>query len=123
MKKINKKYFENPERYIPKGIYCYEANGLSEDGKRINNFKICPFWDIDEDKPKQYNGYCHYLKKGDWDLNPWISEHAIFYNEGVTQNDIKDLPLSILWDMCKMCDINDDITDEDIERLVNYNHI
>ena len=84
MKKIEKKYFENPEKYIPKGLYCY------------NEKQVCPFYDKDPNKPKQENGYCHYLKIGDWE-----QEH-----------------LSLLWDMCKECDINDDMEYE-VEMIDN----
>ena len=40
---------------IPRGSYC----------------RGCPFWFINRTKPKKMNGYCSYLRKGDWD----------FYNE------------------------------------------
>jgi hypothetical protein len=42
---------------IPKGIYCYDENG------------ICPFWSIRPNKEKQNNGYCSYLNIGDWNLS------------------------------------------------------
>jgi hypothetical protein len=42
---------------IPQGIYCYDDDG------------VCPFWSIRKDKPEQENGYCSFLKKGDWDFN------------------------------------------------------
>ena len=57
MKEIDQKYFENPEQYIPYGIYCHNDKG------------VCPFWDKDESKPEQQNGYCHYLKIGDWEFD------------------------------------------------------
>lgn len=71
-KEIDKKYFENPEKYIPDGHYCYNKDGR------------CPFWDTDESKPYQDNGYCHYLKHADWEQSY----------------------ISLLWDECKECDIN-----------------
>jgi len=40
---------------IPSGIYCYIKNGL------------CPYWDKYNTQPHQDNGYCHYLKIGDWE--------------------------------------------------------
>ncbi len=40
---------------ISKGYYCYDKNDL------------CSYWSKDLTKPNQENGYCHYLKKGDWD--------------------------------------------------------
>lgn len=73
MKKIDDKYFNNPEQYIPVGTYCYNSDGR------------CPFWDKDKSKMPQENGYCHYLKQGDWD------------NEG----------FGLLWDQVKECGIKD----------------
>lgn len=78
MKNIDKKYFDNPEQYIPNGWYCYRGA------------YVCPFWDKDETKPEQASGYCHYLKEGDWQQN---------YT-------------SLLWDMCKECDVNDFMDEE-----------
>lgn len=67
---------KNPEQYIPKGIYCYDENG------------ICPFWDLSRNHERQLNGYCHYMKIGDWmEDGNW---------------------LYLLWDQVKECDINDD---------------
>lgn len=62
------------ENKIPKGHYCYDDKGT------------CPYWDIDNTKLYQENGYCNYLGKGDWDLD-----------------------LSLLWDMVKECRINDEV--------------
>ena len=63
----------NPEaKKIPKGIYCYDKNGL------------CPHWSLNESREKQNNGYCAFLKKGDWDMKGF----------------------SLLWDQCKECGIN-----------------
>ena len=75
MKQINKKLLENPKQHIPKGAYCYDNNG------------DCSFWDMDESKPHQENGYCHYLKKGDWDIN----------SEGGIIVDMKTRLLSVWW--------------------------
>jgi len=63
MKKLDK---------IPEGIYCYNEEG------------VCPYWSLVKDKPYQENGYCSYLKLGDWEI------------EG----------LSLLWDQCKECNEN-----------------
>ena len=60
-------------KIIPKGDYCYAPD-------------ICPFWERFHTMPEQENGYCHYLKIGDWE------------EDGV----------SMLWDMCKECGINID---------------
>ena len=37
---------------IPKGLYCYDENG------------VCPYWK----KIGQYNGYCKYLKMSDKEI-------------------------------------------------------
>lgn len=62
---------------IPHGPYCYDENG------------ICPWWRQDTSKPKQENGYCLYLKVGDWDL-----------------------PIGLLWDQCKECCVNMEFSEE-----------
>jgi hypothetical protein len=46
-----------PTDKIPKGIYCYDENG------------ICPYWKRCLDIEKQQNGYCEYLEKGDWEMD------------------------------------------------------
>lgn len=63
---------------IPQGIYCYDEEGL------------CPYWSIDKDKPFQDNGYCHFLKKGDWELKG-----------------------GLIWDQCKECNIFTEINEYD----------
>ena len=75
-----------PEEWIPNGIYCYVP---SSDNKTIGY--LCPFWDRKEGRPHMENGYCHYLQVGD-DLN---GEY-----------------LTLLWDMCKECGINDECEEE-----------
>jgi len=42
-------------KQIPKGIYCYDKNGL------------CPYWDDFEHMEEQNSGYCHLLGRGDWE--------------------------------------------------------
>ena len=79
---------------IPRGPYCYDENG------------DCPYWSLDKDRPRQRNGYCAYLGKGDWDLNEervWIDPKG---NE-ISGKEI-GLPLSLLWDQCKECGINEE---------------
>jgi hypothetical protein len=63
---------QTKEELIPQGLYCYDENGK------------CPFWWKDIDKPEQENGYCLYMKKGDWDLGG-----------------------GLLWDQCKECGVNE----------------
>lgn len=68
----------DPEKVIPQGCYCYTYD---EKGKQIT----CPYWSLTKSYPKQENGYCSYLKKGDW--------------EGYCTH---------LWDQVKECEINRD---------------
>lgn len=65
------------KRLIPEGNYCYTR----VDGK----FKLCPFWDRFKQFPKQDNGYCHFMKKGDW----------------------QDKGIGLLWDQCKECGVKE----------------
>ena len=51
---------------------------------------ICPWWTRNNTKPEQDNGYCGYLQLGDWE------------SKG----------LSLLWDQCKECGINDDVEND-----------
>lgn len=62
---------------IPQGIYCYDSNG------------ICPYWSLQEDKPPQENGYCHFLQKGDGQF-----EH-----------------FSMIWDQVKECNVFTEINE------------
>lgn len=109
-KEFTEDMFNNPKNYIPKGVYCH--------GKTRND--ICPFWDIDETKSEQENGYCHYLQKGDWDLNPeYNAESKITYSKdsedvgkSITELFGEHFPSSLLWDQCKECDINDEYEEE-----------
>jgi len=72
---------EEAHSFIPKNtLYCYSRG---EDG----TYKQCPFWDKILQFPKQANGFCHFLKQGDF----------------------SDDKFSLLWDSCKECGISDDI--------------
>ena len=63
------------KKWIPKNTgYCYDCNSK------------CKWRSLKVDKPKQENGYCEYLKKGDWEY-----EHS-----------------SLLWDSVKECGISED---------------
>lgn len=68
---------EEAHSIIPKGEYCYSRG---ENGE----FVICPFWDIFVDLTDQENGFCHFLKEGDFTKNG----------------------TSLLWDQCKECGVN-----------------
>ena len=78
---IPKCCYRNPKKYVPKGFYCYNI----VDGTHIIP---CVFWDMDKTKRYQENGYCHLLKRGDWDMD------------------------GLLWDQCKECNINTEILDK-----------
>ena len=64
---------------IPIGNYCYDSKGC------------CPFLDEIPNFPKQDNGYCHLLKRGDW----------------------QGTGFGLLWDSCKECGINEYQSDYD----------
>jgi len=91
------------EEDIPQGPYCYT---LTDDG-----YFVCPYWSIREDKPEQENGYCAFLKKGDWELYK-DTEFTDLKTGEVTKGE--DMPFSpgLLWDQCKECGVNDKF-DED----------
>ncbi len=76
---------EHPE--IPKGIYCYTGIGWDSE-RNIYRIKNCPYWSIDKNPHTQENGYCSFLKQGDWEVG-----------------------FGLLWDQCKECGINDDWED------------
>ena len=85
---------DNPEKYIPYGHYCHAT---------LENENECPFWNFDNEKPEQDNGYCHYLKRGDWDLH---GKGEIFNVKTGEKIEIEDYPWGLLWDMCKECEVN-----------------
>ena len=76
---------EAAQSFIPPGVYCYSKTEPLPDGIGRRILDLCPFWELRDDKPEQENGYCHYLKSGDWDMAG-----------------------GLLWDQCKECGINDD---------------
>lgn len=73
---------------VPHGWYCHGAIHSDENG-RLHSY-VCPFWDIDESKPDQNNGFCKLLNVGDW----------------------TDDRFSLLWDQVKECGINVDCVEE-----------
>ena len=97
-----KKYYQipstltkNAKKIIPHGDYCYDEKGL------------CPYWDIDDDRPYQYNGYCWFLEQGDWELESEMTFKNKKTGE-VLRGDDMPIPVSLLWDQCKHCGINDE---------------
>lgn len=81
------------ESVIPEGCYCYnhirKSGRYREDGLPILDVDVCPYWDMDENRPSQMNGYCWFLEQGDWE-------------EGAG---------GLLWDQCKSCGLNDQYED------------
>lgn len=57
---------------IPRGEYCYKIEKILKDGYiQIEN---CPYWYRREDKDDHENGYCAFLKCGDWEGNTLLTD-------------------------------------------------
>lgn len=79
---------EEAERVIPKGDYCYAITGWHDDPVAPRPVcKSCPFHTYRKGKGEQNDGYCRYLKHGDWMVKRGIG---------------------LLWDGVKECGINDE---------------
>jgi len=59
------------ESLIPKdSYYCYQRTEQDkENPMKLHVIGRCPFHSIINFEEEQNNGYCAYMKKGDWDLN------------------------------------------------------
>lgn len=81
--------------FVPKGFYCYTIKKIVPDSIYgcIIKTKVCPYWDKNENEDEQMNGYCHLLKKGDWEENG----------------------TDLLWDQVKECGINH-YNEEEMEK-------
>ncbi len=80
---INKNKFKDSEldeSKIPSGPYCYSRVVYTKEGLDID---LCPYWDHDPEKKRQEDGYCHFIKAGDWE-DGW----------------------GLIWDCCKECNKN-----------------
>lgn len=75
LKAMTKMRAEKGELVIPRGPYCYNEKGS------------CPYWDKAEGVGEQNDGYCWFLRKGDWMENS----------------------VGLLWDQCKICGKRDDM--------------
>lgn len=96
------------KRKIPKGSYCYQVVS------KIGLQGVCPYWSSNPKKPKQNNGYCTYLEKGDWEINKEKRWRKVEFKDGKEVKHGKwetayqiGIPMSLLWDMCKECNINE----------------
>lgn len=75
---------------IQLGDYCYVITEVINGGERLKT-KPCPYLDYNPYAEDQNYGYCHLLKRGDYDHSEvWL-----------------------LWDACKECNLN--VGDEDYE--------
>lgn len=101
-----KLFKEQHEKVIPKGYYCYEGLcRMPDDPMKLKIKGECPYYDRDNEKPEQYNGYCWFLMKGDWELNgekKWENSKT----GKVQTGDEMGIPTSLIWDQCKECGIN-----------------
>lgn len=97
---------------IPKGTYCYARLRITRKGQ-IKVVGLCPYWSQRKNKPKHENGYCDYLKKGDWDLNKekrWSKAYDKSGKKVKTKwQNAKEIgfPMSLLWEQVKECNINE----------------
>ena len=104
---------EKGESVIPeKTCYCYKNLKRISDDNNDNSIRFeiigqCPYLDCDDEKPYQYNGYCWFLKKGDWEMNGEKELTNMKTGEVETGDEI-GLPVSLLWDMCKSCGISEE---------------
>lgn len=85
--------------HIPTGSYCYSLipRDQSPEKSKVTHSPMpailrCKFYKTLKSKPDQRNGYCRLLKAGDWMPHP----HGTM----------------LLWDGCKECGINTEISDE-----------
>ena len=88
------------ETLIPKGVYCMG----------------CPYRSFKSYLPDQEDGYCAYLQQSDWDRNEKAGK--IKWRDGKTGKISTitaphEMPMSLLWDGCKECGINDDIDENE----------
>lgn len=91
---------------IPKGMYCDDEDG-----------KVCPYWSLLTELPEYENGYCAYLGKSDWDRNEDMDKQGgicvvtLDDCEKVDGMSAHDFRISLIWDKCKGCEVNEDYDD------------
>ena len=96
---------EKDESVIPKGPYCYTLVGKG-------NFQICPYWRKIKDRSEQYDGWCDFLEYGDLEHEKEMILKDMKTGEE-SKGDELPFPVSLLFDQCKECHINDDYDEED----------
>ena len=102
------------KKLIPKNkCYCYNYLKPMKNG-RYKVMGLCPYWSIRKGKPKQNNGYCAYLEKGDWEINAEKRWRQIHNKRGKdTYGKYRSayemgFPMSLIWDQVKECKINEE---------------
>jgi len=102
---------KRPKDVVPRGCYCYTRRP-ERDTNRTIGVDTCPFWDIDEGRPAQENGYCHLLQAGDWENrepSPLLYCSPEFTKEtGLKAGDMVEGSFGLVWDQCKECGVNDE---------------
>lgn len=107
MRKIKKQFPKEVLNKIPDGDYCHGDRYVHGKGKTYFPL-MCPFWFKIASRPKQENGYCILIGKGDYEINR--EKHTIlemgFHNGKKITKKIKCGPdnpsfMSLLWDQCK----------------------
>lgn len=84
------------KKYIPKNtLYCYTVKYVN--GKR--KVTPCKYWSLNNNKPEQSNGYCKFLKAGDWEDNGTL----------------------LLWDQCKECGVSDKHLKTKVVKTIKIN--
>ena len=96
------------EKLIPKGLYCYT---MDKKGK----ITPCPYYKILKDRPYQENGWCDFLETGDMELNRTEKWKDTKTGKIFTANEA-GVSLSLLWDGCKECYINDEIDESELPK-------
>jgi hypothetical protein len=71
---------------------------------------------LDKSKPKQENGYCKFLERGDWETN--ASEEKCLIDQDGEHWSPSEMPFGIglIWDQVKCCNINE-YTKEEIDEM------
>ena len=113
MKKKIKEYPKEVLEVIPKGYYCHGELTLNSSELYLP-LKMCPFWFKIKGRPKQEDGYCVLLSKGDYEINREKTTLLCTNYQGKDRKPkkykIKCGPnnpsfMSLLHDQCKECNL------------------